>query len=118
MEQNLLEGFVVASKHAEALGEYFQQKSVIHDETPFTFTTSIHVSVLDDPITDTEIHEASKRLKKDKAAADGWSSTHVTSIAGTLFTILSFLMNFILKNCIPHSMENHDCISHFQKQGK
>ena len=56
---------------AEALGERFQQKSIIRDETPFTSTTSSHVPILDDPITEAEIFQANKNLKEGKSTADG-----------------------------------------------
>jgi hypothetical protein len=82
---------------AEALGEHFQQKSIINDEVPFAFTTTNYVDVLDDPISDKEVQDASNKLKENKSTADGWSPKHVTSIAGALFAILSILMNVILR---------------------
>ena len=50
---------------AEALGEYFQHKYVVNDETPFALTVSNRVPILDDPISDTEITKASKKLKEN-----------------------------------------------------
>ena len=83
---------------AEALGEHFQQKSIINDEIPFAFTNNpTYVDILDDPISDKEIQDASTKLKENKSTADGWSTKHVTSIAGALFTGLSILMNVILR---------------------
>ena len=83
---------------AEALGEHFQQKSIINDEIPFAFTNNpTYVDILDDPISDKEIKDASTKLKENKSTADGWSPKHVTSIAGALFTVLSILMNVILR---------------------
>ena len=82
---------------AEALGEHFQQKSMINDEVPFAFANSNHEPILDDPISDAEITKASRRLKEDKSTADGMSPKHITSVAGVLFTILSILMNVILR---------------------
>ena len=51
---------------AEALGEYFQHKYVVNDETPFALTVSNRVPILDDPISDTEITKASKKLKENQ----------------------------------------------------
>ena len=82
---------------ADALGEHFQQKAVIHDEVPFAFTNVTNVPVLDQPISADEIEMASKKLKEGKTTADGWSPRHLTSIAGVLFSILSILMNVILR---------------------
>ena len=55
---------------AESLGEHFQEKSTISNETPFSLNTnSPYVPVLDDPISQEELEVASRRLK-DKATSD------------------------------------------------
>ena len=61
--------------------------------TPFAVTTSSRVPILDDPITETEILQASKKLKEGRSTADAC----FTIIVGILFTVLSTLMNLILK---------------------
>ena len=99
---------------AQALGEHFQQKSVIQDEIPFAFTGSNHVPILDDPISDAEISKASKKLKEGKSTADGMSPKHVTSIAGVMFTILSILMNVIL-SCSIYPSQWRTTISNIQE---
>ena len=48
---------------AEALGEYFQHKYVVNDETPFALTVSNRVPILDDSISDTEIIKAKTERK-------------------------------------------------------
>ena len=48
---------------AEALGEYFQHKYVVNDETPFALTASNRVPILDDSISDTEIIKAKTERK-------------------------------------------------------
>ena len=61
--------------------------------TPFAVTTTSRVPILDDPITETEILQAGKKLKEGRSTADA----RVTIIAGILFTFLSTPMNLILK---------------------
>ena len=86
---------------AESLGENFQDKSKISNETPFALNANNpYVPVLDDPISQTELEKASKRLKEKATTADGWSPRLVTSLSGTLFSILTILMNVILQNAI------------------
>ena len=88
---------------AEQLGNHFREKSNIVEDEYFSPDNNHHfVPALDMPVTVNEISKASKRLK-EKSSSDRWIPRMITSVSGTLFSILLVLFNMVIHCAIYQS---------------
>ena len=82
----------------EKLANHFKNKSIITEIEYFNpHQDFAYVDILDKPITENEISEASQKLKDGKSSADGWTPKMITAVSGTLFPILFVLFNVIFQ---------------------
>ena len=79
---------------AKEIGTHFKNKSTLND-TRFLRNNAVntYVPVLDNPITQSELSEATNQLKEDKSTSDGWNPKMISSIPGVLFPIFLNLFN-------------------------